>query len=112
VGYSPGGRRGGKGVRGGGGEGGGGREWRGRLGSLVCTVARSLASVLLLARILIDFENTIFCANDQNAALAACYSGPVPIALCLVRRVCLHHRHASSVWFSVLDRARGFAISL
>lgn len=34
---------------------------------LVCTVAQSLASVLLLARILIDFENTIFCANDQNA---------------------------------------------
>lgn len=34
---------------------------------LMCTVAQSLASVLLLARILIDFENTIFCANDQNA---------------------------------------------
>lgn len=75
--------------------------WRGRLGSLVCTVAQSLASVLLLARILIDFENTIFCANDQNAAVAACYSDPVLTALCLVRRVCLHHQHASSVCFSV-----------
>lgn len=38
-----------------------------RAGVRVYTVAQSLAGVLLLARILIDFENTIFCANDQNA---------------------------------------------
>lgn len=83
AGYSPEGEEGEEGRGEGEGEGGGRR--RGRLGSLVCTVAQSLASVLLLARILIDFENTIFCANDQNAALAArCYSDPVLTALCLV----------------------------
>lgn len=70
AGYSPEGEGGWDGGQGGDGSGGKGKgnAARGRLGSLVCTVAQSLASVLLLARILIDFENTIFCANDQNAA--------------------------------------------
>lgn len=43
--------------------------------------------IITRTRILIDFENTIFCANDQNAALPpACYSDPVLTALCLAVR--------------------------
>lgn len=71
AGYSPegeGGESGRGGVRGLGRKGAGRGDGEAGSGLWCILVAQSLASVLLLARILIDFENTIFCANDQNAA--------------------------------------------